>query len=95
MLHVELRLLLGGAKLFRGRRLFQCGYPKERHLLEGGVYLRPMLIRGNTVCNIISEHQKILRTRTSFFYFKCWKNCKSAGKQNEVFRLVVPLWRRQ
>ena len=73
MLHVELRLLLGGAKLFRGRRLFQCGYPKERHLLEGGVYLRPMLIRGNTVCNIISELQKILRTRTSFFI-------SSAGK---------------
>ena len=25
----------------RGRRLFQCGYPKVRRLLEGGAYLRP------------------------------------------------------
>ena len=30
-----------GAALLRGRRLFQCGYPKVRRLLEGGAYLRP------------------------------------------------------
>ena len=30
-----------GAVLIRGRSLIQCGYPKVRPLLEGGVYLRP------------------------------------------------------
>ena len=27
--------------LIRGRRLFQCGYPKVWRLLESAVYLRP------------------------------------------------------
>ena len=27
--------------LLRGKRLFQCGYPKVWHLLEGDAYLRP------------------------------------------------------
>ena len=27
--------------LIGGRCLFQCGYPKVRHLVEGGAYLRP------------------------------------------------------
>ena len=30
-----------GAKLIRGGRLFQRGYPKVWPLLEGGGYLRP------------------------------------------------------
>ena len=33
--------LIRGEALIRGRRLFQCGYPKVRRLLEGGAYLRP------------------------------------------------------
>ena len=33
--------LVRGEALIRGRRLFQCGYPKVRHLLKGGAYLRP------------------------------------------------------
>ena len=33
--------LIKGEALIRGRRLFQCGYPKVRHLLEGSAYLRP------------------------------------------------------
>ena len=33
--------LIRGEALTRGRRLFQCGYPKVRRLLEGGAYLRP------------------------------------------------------
>ena len=28
-------------RLLEGRRLFQCGYPKVRRLLEGDAYLRP------------------------------------------------------
>ena len=33
--------LIRGETLIRGRRLFQCGRPKGRRLLEGGAYLRP------------------------------------------------------
>ena len=33
--------LIRGEPLIRGRRLFQCGYPKVRHLLESSAYLRP------------------------------------------------------
>ena len=29
-----------GERLIRGRRLFQCGYPRVQHLLEDGAYLR-------------------------------------------------------
>ena len=32
--------LITGETLIRGRHLFQCGYPKARHLLECGAYLR-------------------------------------------------------
>ena len=28
-------------RLLEGRRLFQCGYPEVRRLLEGDAYLRP------------------------------------------------------
>ena len=31
-----------GVGLIRWRRLFQCGHPKLRHLLEGGAYSRPV-----------------------------------------------------
>ena len=31
--------LIRGDVFIRGRHLFQCGYPKVLHLLEGGVYL--------------------------------------------------------
>ena len=34
-------VLIRGAALIKERRLFQCGYPKVQHLLEGGTYLRP------------------------------------------------------
>ena len=30
-----------GVALIRGRRLFQCGYPKMWRILEGGAYFRP------------------------------------------------------
>ena len=33
--------LTRGEALMRGRRLFQCEYPKMLHLLEGGAYLTP------------------------------------------------------
>ena len=33
--------LIRGEALIRARRFFECGYPKARHLLEGGAYLRP------------------------------------------------------
>ena len=33
-------VLIRGEALIRGRRLFQCGYSKVRHLLEGGAYLK-------------------------------------------------------
>ena len=33
----------------RGRRLFHCGCPKVRRLLEEGVYLRPSAIRRKTI----------------------------------------------
>ena len=34
-------VLIRGEALIREKRLFQCGYPKVRRLLEGGTYLRP------------------------------------------------------
>ena len=36
--------LITGEALIRGRRLFQCGYPKVRYLLKDGVYLRVWLL---------------------------------------------------
>ena len=36
----ESEVLVRGATLIRGRRLFQCGCPKLRSLLEGSAYLR-------------------------------------------------------
>ena len=33
-------VLIRGEAIIRGRRLFQCGYPKVGRLLEGGAYLR-------------------------------------------------------
>ena len=33
--------LTRGEVLIKGRHLFQCGYPKMWHLLEGSPYLRP------------------------------------------------------
>ena len=39
-----MRRLLRGEALIKGRRLFQCGYPKVRRLFEA-----PALIRANTI----------------------------------------------
>ena len=36
--------LITGEAFIRGRRLFQCRYPKVRYLLKGGVYLRVWLL---------------------------------------------------
>ena len=33
--------LVRGEALIKARRFFQYGYPKGKHLLEGGAYLRP------------------------------------------------------
>ena len=38
---VTISVAFKGAALIRGRRFFQCGYPRVRRLLEGGAYLRP------------------------------------------------------
>ena len=38
--------LFRGGVLIKGRRLFQCGYPKVRGLLEGGVFLKPGAYQG-------------------------------------------------
>ena len=34
-------VLIRGEALIRGKRLFQCGYPDVRRILEGGTYLKP------------------------------------------------------
>ena len=36
-----IRVVFRGAAFIRGRRVFQCQYPKVRRLLEGDTYLRP------------------------------------------------------
>ena len=44
------------------RRLFQCGYPEVQPLLEDDAYLKPVLIRGNTVIHLgelSSAHQLV------------------------------------
>ena len=44
------------------RRLFQCGYPEVQRLLEDDAYLKPVLIRGNTVIHLgelSSAHQLV------------------------------------
>ena len=41
MVAILINVPFRGAAIIRGKRLFQCGYPKVRLLLEGGgVYLR-------------------------------------------------------
>ena len=50
--------------LTRGRRLFECGYPKVRRLLEGGVYLRPDTYLRKYSINL----EKILNRPITKFY---------------------------
>ena len=62
--------LIRGEALIRGKRLFQCGYPKMSSLLEGALIWGPVLIRGNTVCFAMIDRIVTKRTEWSAFCFK-------------------------
>ena len=56
--------------LIRGKRLFQCGYPKVSSLLEGALIWGLVLIRGYTVCFAMIDRIVTKRTEWSAFWFK-------------------------
>ena len=72
--------LIRGDALIRGRRLFQCRYPKVQRLLGGGAYWGPALIKGNTV---ITKYRKKFFLTTVKLFSKLYSS--------EIFNMIVPV----
>ena len=51
--------------LIRGRRLFQCGHPKVRRLLQGGAYLR--------LGTYLRKYAKLQLNLLPFFFFALFR----------------------